>query len=147
MIAICSDHGGYLLKEKIKEYFGEMEFKDFGAYSTKRMDYTDVVFPLAESIISGECEEGIAICKTGIGMSIAANKVPGIRCALCYNLETAKLSKEHNNANVIAIGADMIEEAMVLKMIATWRESQFLGERYQERIEKEEEYRKKIEKR
>ncbi len=135
MIAIGCDHGGYELKEEIKKRFSDINFKDFGTFSTDRMDFPDVAFPLAESVASGECDKGILICRSGIGMSIAANKVRGVRCALCYNIDAAKSAKEHNNANIIAIAADEIDLKTAIDVINIWLESKFLGGRYQERLD------------
>lgn len=136
MIAIGCDHGGYLLKEKIKKEYTNIEFKDFGTFSIESMDFPDVAIPVAEDVASGKCEGGILICRSGIGMTIAANKVDGIRCALCYSERTAKSAKEHNNANVIAIGADELDFNMVKKIIDTWIGSKFLGGKYQLRLDK-----------
>lgn len=143
MIAIGSDHGGYKLKEEIKNHFKDLEFKDFGAYSEERTNYPDIAISLAESVANGECTEGILICRSGIGMSIAANKVKGIRCALCYSVDTAKSAKEHNNANIIAIGGDIIPIDEAIEMVNIWRNSQFLNGRYQERIKMVEDYENK----
>ena len=134
MIAIGSDHGGYVLKECIKNHFKDVDFKDFGAYSEERTDYPLIAINVAESVASGECESGIVICKTGIGVCIAANKVKGIRCALCYNEEVAKLAKEHNNANMIALGAGQLTEEEAINIITNWRNSIFLGDRHENRI-------------
>lgn len=136
MIAIGSDHGGYLLKECIKKEYANIEFKDFGAFSEESIDFPDVAIALAEEVATGNCEKGILICRSGIGMTIAANKVSGIRCALCYSETTAKSAKEHNNANIIAVGADELNFDEVKKIIDTWLDSKFLGGKYQARLEK-----------
>lgn len=136
MIAIGCDHGGYLLKEKIKKDYVNTEFKDFGTFSEESIDFPDVAFPLAENVAKGECEKGILICRSGIGMTIAANKVKGVRCALCYSEATAKSAKQHNNANIIAIGADEIDYDMVKRVIDTWLSADFLGGKYQLRLDK-----------
>lgn len=136
MIAIGSDHGGYSLKERIKNEYSNLEFKDFGAFSEESIDFPDVAIPLSEAVTNGECEKGILICRSGIGMTIAANKVPGIRCALCYSETTAKSAKEHNNANVIAIGADELNFESVKKIIDIWLDSEFLNGKYQVRLDK-----------
>ena len=118
MIAIGADHGGFELKDAIIKYFdGKVVFKDFGTNSPESVDYPEYAFKVADSVASGECEAGILICKTGIGMSIAANKVKGIRCALCFNEEVAHLCKEHNNANVIALPASMMSKDEAVKII------------------------------
>lgn len=136
MIAIGCDHGGYSLKECIKKEYDNLEFKDFGAFSEESMDFPDVAIPLSEAVANGECEKGILICRSGIGMTIASNKVPGVRCALCYSETTAKSAKEHNNANVIAIGADELDFEKVKKIIDIWIESEFLDGKYQNRLDK-----------
>ena len=136
MIAIGSDHGGFKLKEKLKEVYTNLEFKDFGTFSEDSMDFPDVGIPLAESVACGECEKGILICRTGVGMSIAANKVPGVRCALCYSETSSRLAKQHNDVNVIAIGADELEFDKIQKIIDAWLDSEFLGGKYAVRVEK-----------
>ena len=122
MIAIGSDHGGFKLKEELKKHYKD-DLKDFGAYNDVRgLDEPKVAIAVAEAVASGECEAGILICRSGIGMSIAANKVKGVRCAVCYNEEIAKSIKEHNDANVIAISEDVSEDilySMVDKFIET----------------------------
>ncbi len=136
MIAIGCDHGGYLLKEKIKKEYTNLEFEDFGTFSEDSVDFPDIAIPLAEAVASGKYEKGILICRSGIGMTIAANKVNGVRCALCYSGATAKSAKEHNNANIIAIGADELDFDMVKKIIDIWLDSKFLDGKYQLRLEK-----------
>ena len=136
MIAIGCDHGGYQLKEKIIDYYRDIKFKDFGTDSEESVDYPDFAIPVAESVASGECEKGILICKTGNGMAIAANKVRGIRCAVCYNTATAVLAKKHNDANVIAIGADQLDFEEVKNIIEFWMNEEFMGEQHKRRIDK-----------
>ena len=121
MIGIGSDHGG-------------------DHNEIRGLDEPKVAIALSEAVASGEVEKGILICRSGIGMTIAANKVKGIKCALCYNLETAKSAKEHNNANVIALGADYIDLEDAIKFIETWKNSQFLDGIYNERLEIVEKY-------
>lgn len=140
MIAIGSDHGGFKLKEKLLNHYKD-ELKDFGAYNEIRgLDEPKVAIALSEAVANGEVEKGILICRSGIGMTIAANKVKGIKCALCYNEETAKSAKEHNNANVIALGADYIDFEEAIKIIELWKNSQFLDGIYNERLEIVEKY-------
>lgn len=140
MIAIGSDHGGFKLKEEIRKYYKD-ELKDFGAYNDIRgLDEPKVAIALAEAVARGEIEKGILICRSGIGMTIAANKVKGVKCALCYNLETAKSAKEHNNANIIALGADYIDLEEAIKIIELWKNSQFLDGIYNERLKIVEKY-------
>ena len=109
-IAIASDHGGYALKNELLPYITELghEFRDFGCYSTDSMDYPDIAFPAAEAVASGEFDRGILICGTGIGVSICANKVRGIRCALCGDVLSAELTRQHNDSNMLAMGGRII---------------------------------------
>ena len=135
MIAIGSDHGGYELKEKIKDFFeGKLNFKDFGTDSLESVDYPEIAYKVADSIACGECQYGILICRTGVGMSIVANKVKGIRCALCYNEKIGGLCKEHNNANVISLPADMLSFEEIVNIINTWLETEFAGGRHEKRV-------------
>ena len=139
MIAIASDHGGFELKEKVIAHLKEkgLACKDFGTYSLDSCDYPDFGRPAAEAVASGECGKGIVICTTGIGISITANKVPGIRCALCHNTTTARLTREHNDANMLALGAGMIGENVAMDIVDTFFETPFSqGERHQRRIDK-----------
>lgn len=110
MIAIGSDHGGYKLKEEIKKYLEEkeIEYEDCGTFSEERSDYPEIAKVVAKEIQNKQCTQGILICRSGIGMSIVANKFKGIRCAKCDNEEEAKFSRMHNNSNVLALGADYI---------------------------------------
>lgn len=134
MIAIGSDHGGFKLKKELLAHYGD-DFKDYGAYNDVRgLDEPIVALAVAEAVAKGECEAGILICRSGIGMSITANKVNGVKCALCYNNDTAKSAKEHNNANVIALGADYIDLEKAIEIIEIWKNSQFLGDIYAERL-------------
>ena len=136
MIAIGSDHGGYKLKEEIKKYLDEKEIKyvDCGCISEERVDYPDIAKAVAEKVQNKECEEGIVICRSGIGMSIVANKFKGIRCAKCDNEEEAKFSKMHNNSNVLALGADYISTSEAVCIVRAWIATKFEGERHQERV-------------
>ena len=139
MIAIGSDHGGFELKQKVIAHLKEQgrEVKDFGTHSLESCDYPDFGRPVGEAVASGECEKGIVICTTGIGISIAANKVPGIRCALCHNTTTARLTREHNDANVLAIGAAMVGEIVAMDIVDTFFATDFShGDRHQRRIDK-----------
>lgn len=135
MIAIGSDHGGFALKEQLRAYYKD-ELKDFGAYNDVRgIDEPQTAIAVGEAVAKGEVDAGILICRSGIGMTIAANKVNGVRCALCYNEETAKSAKEHNNANVITFGADYINLEQAIKIIELWKDSKFLDGIYQERLD------------
>ena len=136
MIAIGSDHGGYKLKEEIKRYLDEKEIKyiDCGTYSEESVDYPNIAKEVAKKIQNKECEEGILICRSGIGMSIVANKFKGIRCAKCDNEEEAKFSKMHNDSNVLALGADYIPTNQAICIVRAWIATKFQGGRHQERI-------------
>ena len=134
MIAIGADHGGFKLKEQIKDYYKD-EIKDFGAYNEERgLEEPKVAIAVAEAVANGECDIGILICRSGIGMVMAANKVKKVRCALAYNDETALSAKEHNNANVLALGADFVSFEEAIKRIELWKNAKFLNGIYQERL-------------
>lgn len=137
-IGIGADHGGYELKGKITALLEKMghEVKDYGCYSPESVDYPDVAKALCEGVVKDECERGILVCGTGIGMSIAANKVHGIRCAHCTDTYSAAMAKEHNNANVIAIGARITGEELAYCIVKSWLEAEFQGGRHQGRVDK-----------
>ena len=136
MFAIGADHGGFNLKEEIKKEFnGKIDFKDFGTISTEAVNYPDIAFKVAESVSNGECEGGILICKSGIGMCIAANKVKNIRCAKISNEREARLSKEHNDVNIISLAAEEITINEAKKLILVWLESTFQGGRHKVRVD------------
>ena len=138
-IAIASDHGGFDLKEKVKAHLTEKgyEVKDFGCYEKKSCDYPDFGRPAAEAVASGECEKGVLICTTGIGMSMVGNKVKGVRAALCSDSLSASLTRLHNNANVLVLGAAIVGELLALNIVDTFFETEFSGdERHQRRINK-----------
>jgi ribose 5-phosphate isomerase B len=137
MIAIGSDHGGFELKELVKAHLKErgLEYKDFGCPDRSSCDYPVYGRAVAEAVASGECEKGIVICTTGIGISITANKVKGIRCALCTDTTSASLTRLHNDANVLAMGAGLIGQNVALDVVKTFLETEFSGEeRHQRRI-------------
>ena len=137
MIAIGSDHGGFDLKEKVIAHLKEqgVECKDLGCYDKSSCDYPIYGRAVAEAVASGECEKGIVICTTGIGISITANKVPGIRCALCADTVSAKLTRLHNDANVLAMGAGIVGENLAMGLVDTFLATEFSGEeRHQRRI-------------
>ena len=138
MIAIGCDHGGYELKLEVIKHLKEkgIEVKDFGCDSTSSVDYPDYAYPVAKAVANGECEKGILICGTGIGMSIAANKVKGIRCALCSDTFSAHATREHNDSNVLAMGARVIGSNLALDIVDTWLGAEFMGQRHIQRIEK-----------
>ena len=137
MIALGSDHGGYGLKQEVIKHLKErgLEYKDYGCYSEESCDYPVYGRAVAEAVASGECERGIIICGTGIGISITANKVPGIRCALCADTVSAKLTRLHNDANVLAMGAGIVGENLAMGIVDTFLATEFSGEeRHQRRI-------------
>lgn len=138
MLAIGSDHGGYELKEHIKKYLTEkgVEYKDFGCYDESSVDYPDIAEVLCKSINDGECENGILVCGTGIGISIAANKIDGIRAAHCHDVYSAEMTKRHNNANVICMGGRVVGRELAFKIIDAWLGAEFEGGRHQTRIDK-----------
>jgi len=137
-ISIASDHAGFELKEKLKEYLVELghKYEDFGTDSNDSVDYPDYALKVAKSVTKKECNRGILICSSGIGMSMAANKVPGIRAALCCNVEMARLSREHNDANVLTIGAKFIDDKTAKEMVHVWLTTDFAGERHLRRVNK-----------
>ena len=138
MLAIGCDHGGFELKNHIIAYLKEqgMEIKDFGTYDENSVDYPDIAKKVCESITSGECERGILVCGTGIGMSIAANKVKGIRAAMCTDVYSAKMTKQHNNTNVLCLGGRVTGRELAFMICDTWLSEEFLGGRHQNRIDK-----------
>lgn len=139
MIAIGSDHGGYELKEEIKSYLDgkNIKYKDLGIYQLEAVDYSDIGVAVAEAVASGECDLGIIICGTGIGISIAANKVTGIRAALCTDTYMARMAKEHNDANVLALGGRVLGAGLALDIVEAFIETPFSQEsRHQNRINK-----------
>ena len=138
MIAIACDHGGYVLKEKVKAHLLEKgyEVRDFGTNSLDSCDYPDFGAPAARAVAAGECEKGILICTTGIGMSIVANKIRGIRCALCGDPLSASLTRRNNDTNVLAMGAGIIGTNLALEIVDTWLTTDFEGGRHQRRIDK-----------
>jgi len=135
-IAIGADHAGYVLKEAIKEFLGkkEIEYKDFGTFKLDSVDYPEYSYKVSQAVANQETDLGILICGTGIGMSITANKIKGIRAALVYNEETASLSRLHNDANVLCLGGRMLEEEQALKLVDIWLNTSFEGGRHENRI-------------
>ena len=144
-IALGSDHGGYRLKEEIKKYLGTTgySYEDFGCISSGSCDYPDFGFKAAESVSSGECDKGILICKSGIGMSIVANKVKGIRAALCNTPSLAEKSRKHNDANILVLSAEYIDTNSAKQIVNIWFNTQFEGERHQSRLDKISDYENK----
>lgn len=137
-IALGADHGGYQLKEDIKKFLDSqnISYEDVGCDCDQSVDYPDYALPVAEKVASGECDRGILICGTGIGMSIAANKVKGIRCALVHDLFSAKATREHNDTNVLAMGARVIGPGVALEIVKVWLGTEFEGGRHTNRIDK-----------
>ncbi len=138
MIAIGCDHGAFALKEKLKEHLTArgLEYKDFGTYSLDSCDYPDFGAAAAKAVASGECDRGIVMCTTGIGISISANKVKGIRCALLSDKMSARLTREHNDTNMMAIGAAVVGEKLALEIVDVWLDTAFEGGRHQRRVDK-----------
>ena len=137
MLAIGCDHGGYELKQEIIKHLEKrgLEFKDFGCYSEASVDYPEYGRAVAHAVANGECEKGILICGTGIGISITANKVKGIRAALCTDCFCAQATREHNDANVLALGGRVVGPGLALKIVDTFLDTPFSGdERHQRRI-------------
>ena len=137
-IAIASDHAGYRYKEEIKKYLAEKgcEVTDFGTDSPDSCDYPDFIRPAAEAVASGEYERGIVLGGSGNGEAMAANKVPGIRCALCWDQRSARLAREHNDANVLSMGERMVSISAALEIVDIFLTTEFEGGRHRRRIEK-----------
>ena len=137
-IAIGSDHAGFDAKEKARSELEALgiEVIDKGAYNLESVDYPDFGAAVAQAVASGEVDRGVLVCGSGIGISIAANKVPGARAALCWNEETARLAREHNDANVLCFGARFIEPEQAARMIRLFLETDFAGGRHTQRVEK-----------
>ncbi|WZL73597.1 ribose 5-phosphate isomerase B [Clostridiaceae bacterium 35-E11] len=135
-IALGSDHGGYNLKEAIKKYLDERQiaYEDFGTNATASVDYPEFGRKVAEAVTSQACDKGIICCGTGIGISISANKVPGIRCAVVSDTFSAQMSREHNNANILALGERVIGVGLALKIVEVWLETEFAGGRHERRV-------------
>ncbi len=137
-IAIGSDHGGYQLKEVVKKHLLDknIDVKDFGTYSEDSCDYPEFGQAVGEAVAGGQYDRGIVICGTGIGISISANKVPGIRCALVGDCFSARATREHNDSNVLALGARVMGPGLALEILDIWLNTDFQGGRHQNRIEK-----------
>ena len=137
-IAVGSDHGGFEFKEMIISFLREIDqqVEDVGCYSTESVDYPDFADKVCAKVQSGECERGILICGTGIGMSIAANRHRDIRAALCHEAYTARMSREHNNANVLCLGGRVLGPEIALDVVGTWVDTAFAGGRHQRRLDK-----------
>jgi len=138
-IAIGCDHGALTLKNQLVERLTKQgyEIVDFGTHTPDSCDYPDYAAPAARAVASGECEKGIVLCTTGIGVSITANKVPGIRCALLSDVLSARMTREHNDTNMMALGAGVVSQMLAFQIVDTWLSTPFSGvERHQRRIDK-----------
>ena len=137
-IAIACDHGAYALKEAVKKHLTDKgyEVRDFGTDSAESCDYPDFAGPAALAVAAGECEKGIVLCTTGIGVSITANKVRGIRCALLSDLLSARMTRQHNDTNMMAMGAGIVGPNLALEIVDTWLTTEFEGGRHQRRVDK-----------
>ena len=135
-ISLGTDHAGFLYKEKVKELLGSLghEVKDFGTWSEEPVDYPLFIRPAAQAVAKGECDRGIVFGGSGNGEAMAANKVRGVRCALCWNEESARLSRQHNDANVLSLGQRMIPEELALEIVRIWLTTPFEGGRHARRI-------------
>jgi len=137
-IAIASDHAGFEYKEAIRAWLGAHghDVKDFGTFGSDPVDYPDFIHPAAEAVARGECERGIVLGGSGNGEAMAANKVHGVRCALCWNEDTARLSRQHNDANMLSLGQRMIPRDLALGIVEIWLSTAFEGGRHLARIQK-----------
>ena len=137
-VALGADHGGYALKEELKSYLAELgwEVADCGCHSTDPVDYPDYAYAVAQLVAEGRAARGIVVDGAGIGSCMAANKVPGVRAALCYDLSTTVNSREHNDANVLTLGAGLIGLNLAKQIVKTWLETPFAGGRHQRRVNK-----------
>ncbi len=138
MIAVGSDHAGFLLKEDVKKFLQEKGFpvRDFGTFDQERVDYTDYGLVVAEAVAKGECEKGILFCGTGVGMSITANKVKGIRAVVCSEPCSAKFARAHNDTNILALGGRIVGTELAKMIVEVWLLTHFEGGRHAVRVEK-----------
>ncbi len=137
-VAIGADHAGFEEKEKLKKQLDKLgiDYEDFGTYSEESVDYPDFAEKVGEAVARGEVEQGILLCGSGIGISIAANKIDGVRSALAWNAETARLARQHNNANVLSIGARTTPHGEIPKIVEAWFKAEFEGGRHSRRVDK-----------
>jgi len=137
-LALGADHAGYELKEELKGFLKqkEIDYYDFGTYDTKSTDYSDWGIKVAETVAKGEFERGILICGTGLGMCLMANKVPGIRATPCYGIFAARLSREHNNSNILVLGGRITGKDLAKQIVEEWLEVKFKGGRHKRRVDK-----------
>ena len=137
-IAVASDHGGLNLKNSLVEYLQQNghEVVDFGTTTAESCDYPDFARPAAQAVACGQCERGVVCCTTGIGVSIVANKVRGVRCALCFNVDMASMTRHHNNANLLALGQKYVDAEIAKQIVKTFLETPFDGGRHATRVDK-----------
>jgi ribose 5-phosphate isomerase B len=135
-IALGTDHAGFRYKEKVKEFLGSLghDVRDFGTFNEEPVDYPLFIRPAAEAVARGECERGIVFGGSGNGEAMTANKVHGVRCALCWNEQSARLSRQHNDANVLSLGQRMLGEELALQIVKIWLETPFEGGRHAQRV-------------
>jgi len=145
-ILIASDHAGFVLKEKLIAYLKKKAIgvKDLGTYSKDRCDYPIYAYELAKNISNGKYKRGILICKSGIGTAIVANRLPGVRAALCHNLKITKLSRQHNDSNVLVMGSAFVKPDLAKRMVIAWLNTKFLGGRHLRRVQLIDQIDKKI---
>lgn len=138
MLAIGSDHGGYALKQKIGEHLQQcgIAFYDFGVHNSESVDYPDIAFAVAEAVAQGKYERGLLFCGTGVGVAIAANKVAGIRAANCQDVFSAKMSREHNDANILTLGERVTGPGLAAMIVDVWLATQFSAGRHERRVNK-----------
>lgn len=143
-VAVASDHGGVHIRAEVIKLLEEMgiDYEDFGCHCETSVDYPDYALPVAEKVANGEFDRAILICGTGIGMSIAANKVKGVRCSLCHDVYSARLTREHNDANVLAMGERVIGPGLATEIAKVWLTTEFTGGRHARRIGKISDYEK-----
>lgn len=137
-IALGADHGGYELKEEIKNFLEQkkVEFYDFGTYDASLTDYADWGIKVAEKVAQGKFERGILVCGTGLGMCLTANKVPGIRATPCYGVFSARLSRKHNDSNILVLGGRITAKGLARQIVEEWLTAEFDGERHKRRLDK-----------
>jgi len=137
-VAIASDHGGFELKQEIMQLLNDLgiTFKDFGSYTPEAVDYPDYAFLVGSKVVNGEFDRGILICGTGVGISIAANKVKGVRCALVHDVFTASATRLHNDSNVLAMGGRVVGGELAKLIVKTWLAEQFMGAHHEARLNK-----------
>ncbi|MBK1813651.1 ribose 5-phosphate isomerase B [Clostridium sp. YIM B02505] len=145
MLALGCDHGGYRLKEIIKDYLDKksIQYKDFGSFSEESVDYPEIAINLSEEVAKGNYDKGILCCGTGVGVSIASNKVKGIRAALVGDCFTAKATREHNDSNVLCLGGRVIGEELALMIIDIWLNTEFIGKHHTKRLDQIADYENK----